>query len=89
MTYVATKQHYGDWAVEVPDIRITYDNFGNRAEIHTFVSAPEYGTNRVMAVGFKIKKDGTAGKQRVKPILNFGACPANVRAAFLAVGYGT
>ena len=79
---------YDSHVVETTPVRLRYDLFGNTVEVTRWASAPEYGAGRVLAIGYKIKKDGTPGRQYVKPVVEFSACPPEVRAAFAAAGYG-
>lgn len=85
---ISSAPRYDYHVVETTPVRLRYDNFGNAAEVTRWASAPEYGAGRVLAIGFKIKKDGTPGRQYVKPVVELSACPPEVRAAFAAAGYG-
>lgn len=76
---------YDYLVVRTNPVRFTY--FQSVVEITAWSSAPEYGAGRVQGNGFKVRKDGTRGNQIVKPILNYGSCPAAVRAEFTKLGY--
>lgn len=87
VTVTAVTRHGGELAAHTSPVRMDYDNFGNAGEFNRFVAAPEYGPGWVLAVGFKLKKDGTPGRQVAKPALPLSWAPAEVRSALAENGY--
>lgn len=78
---------YGYASVETEPHRITLRHYVGEMELTGWAAAPEYGESCVIGVGWRVKKDGTCGRQIVKPLMHISMCPTDVQEALKAAGY--